>query len=179
MSKIDEYLKRGGRLTSEEEREVYQEGTDDKRHEFAQGWFCGDGDQPIKVVPITQGKDGADQGPPSFVEGYFCQLKSILGKTPAEMEAILGIYGKLPNGAYVMRIRYLLLPGFYSNRAYTHLPGGKRYKPGKDESKNPFRPGRGVGQWELGRPIGAIVLAKLRPGDRLSLHPLDYGRESD
>jgi hypothetical protein len=74
-----------------------------------------------------------------------------------------------------MRIDNLLLPGSYTNKGYTHLPGGKPYRPTGDLTKNPYRPGKAVGQWKLNGDVGASVLAKLRPGERFSLNRVNYG----
>lgn len=93
MPSIEELLRRGGKLTKAELDEVSSQLTSDKRSEFAKGWFNHDEDQPVKVVPILLTKSGDEESAPSHVRGYFCQLKTILGKTPEEMEAILGIYG--------------------------------------------------------------------------------------
>ena len=158
------------RLTPEELAELRTEMQGLKRQEFAKGWFNRDGDQPVKVVPM-------DSERITVVSGYFCQLKALLGKTPEEIEGILGIYEKLTNGACIIRIDNLLLPGFYEDKAYTYLPGGKKYRPSGDESKNPYRPAKQpTAQWQLTREVGGTVLAKLKPGERFRLNEIDYGR---
>ena len=146
-------------MTDSEAEALARELTEAKLAEMACGTEGRTLDQPVKVMPLTS-------TPPVFAEGYFTQLKFIWNKTPSEMENILGIFGKLRNGACVLRFSAPLRAGDYENKAYTYLPNGTEYRP--DPNERVYLPGAGAPQWRLLRPILAKCLAVVRPGDSLN-----------
>ena len=119
-------------------------------------------DQPVKVVPLRG-------HPPKLVTGYFTQEKFVVGKTPSEMEAVLGIYGRLSTGAFILQFDSPLKSGDYESKAYTYLPDGKPYKP--DPNETVFLPGKGAPQWKLTHEIRAQCIATVRTGERFVIHP--------
>jgi hypothetical protein len=149
------WLRRGGEMTESEVKQLTQEMTEAKLCQLSAGIKSRNFDQPLKVVP-------AIGEPPKVVSGYFTQQKFVWGKTPEEMEVILGIFGKLRSGAYVLQFEAPLKPGDYENRAYTYLPGGKEYKP--DPAETAYLPGSGAPQWILTRKVQGNCIARLNPG---------------
>jgi len=150
-------------MTPAEVKELERELTEGKFLQMAQGAGDRTLDQPIRVEPFSA-------KPPAQATGYFTQQKYIWGKTPAEMERILGIFGKLSHGAVVLQFGAPLNQSDYLNKAYSYLPGGEEYKPNPKEKV--FLPGNGVPQWKLTRAVPAKCIAILRPGqsfDRKSL----------
>lgn len=151
---IAEMLHRGGVMTAAEVDRLTHEMTEAKLSQLSGGVLSRSLDQPLKVVP-------AIGEPPKVVRGYFTQQKYIWGKTPEEMEAILGIFGKLQRGAYVLQFNTPLQRHDYENRAYSYLPNGKEYKP--DPNEKVYLPGKGAPQWTLTRDIEATCIARLKP----------------
>lgn len=152
---IAELLRRGGEMTPTEVKQLAQELTEAALCQMSAGILSRSLDQPVKVVPMSQ-------KPPTVVRGYFTQQKFIWGTTPEEMEAILGIFGKLRSGAYVLEFEAPLKPGDFENRAYSYLPNGKEYIPQSHETV--YLPGKGAPQWTLTREFQVRRLAALRPG---------------
>ncbi len=122
-------------MTEAEVKQLTQEMTESKLSQLSAGITSRNFDQPLKVVP-------AIGDPPKVVRGYFTQQKFIWGKTPEEMEVILGIFGKLRSGAYILQFKAPLKPADYENRAYTYFAGRQRIQ---------ARPGRNGFPTGLGR----------------------------
>jgi hypothetical protein len=78
------------------------------------------------------------------------------------MEAILGIFGKLREGAYVLEFVAPIKPEDFENRAYSYLPDGKEFKP--DPNEKVYLPGKGAPQWMLTRRLQVKCIAALKPG---------------
>ena len=152
---ITELLRRGGKMTEAEVKQLTEEMTEAKLSQLSAGITSRNLDQPLKVLP-------AIGEPPKVARGYFTQQKFIWGKTPEEMEAILGILGKLRRGAYIVQFEAPLKPTDYENRAYTYLPDGKEYKP--DPAETVYLPGSGAPQWTLTREVQGSCIARLHPG---------------
>lgn len=135
-----------------------QELTEAKLSEMVEGISSRSGDQPVRVVPFSA-------QPPGFAAGYFTQQKWIWLKTPAQMEGILGVFGKFREGALVLQFKSALRSSDYENKAYTYLPNGEEYKP-KPEERMYLPAIEPVPQWRLTRPVPADCIARLRPGQR-------------
>jgi len=166
MSKLDvrALLGRGGEMTPSEVKQLRRELTEAKLHEMSSGIVEQTLDQPVRVIPFSG-------TPPAFASGYFTQQKFIWGKTPEEMERILGIIDKLKHGACVLQFLAPLKASDYENKAYSYLPNGKEYKP--DPNEKMYVPGKGAPQWRLTRQVTAKCIAKLLPGqpfDKSSLN---------
>jgi hypothetical protein len=151
-------LRRGGEMTTSEMAQLANELTEAKLSEISQGFSGGSQDQPVKVVPFSA-------SPPKFATGYFTQQKFIWGRTPGEMESVLGVFGGFRQGACILQFLSPLRAGDYENKAYTYLPDGKEYIPDRKETM--YLPGKGAPQWRLKNPIPAQCIATLRPGQRL------------
>lgn len=69
----------------------------------------------------------ADRSDREGGKGYFSRLDSIKGKTPKQMEGLLGFKsGSLSSGAKVFSLKPdQLRPRDFEMKGYTHLPGGK------------------------------------------------------
>ncbi len=112
----------------------------------------------MKVVPLVRA--AAD-----VVSGYVTQMKCLAGKTPEEMERILGLRrAELARGAGVLWLGRLPDREELALRAYTQCPGGQHY-----DGLASYQPGLGVPQWELlyALPVGERVIVK--PGKRLRI----------
>jgi len=158
---IDGLLRRGGEMTASEAEQLARELTEAKLAEIAFGLARRSLDQPVKVIPFVDRT-------PSIVGGYFTQEKFVLDKTPEQMEAVLGIFGKLRRGAHVLQFVETLHQGDFENRAYSYLPDGKEYVPNPSETV--YLPGKGAPQWLLTRKIQVTCLATLRPGQPFRNH---------
>jgi hypothetical protein len=156
---IGELLRRGGELSKAEAEQLTQEMREASLIKLGGGILSRDLEQPVKVVP-------AIGSPPNVVRGFFTQQKFVWNHTAEEMERILGIFGKLRRGAYVLQFEAVLKAGDFESRAYTYLPDGKEYKP--DPKEAVYLPGAGAPQWVLTRAVQASCLAHLKPGERLN-----------
>lgn len=117
-------------------------------------WFRVAPSTTVKVIPFSH-------DPPASVVGYFTQQKFIWGKTPEEIQTILGIFGKLREGACVLEFAMPLGPRDFETRAYSYLPDGKEYKPKPKEKM--YLPGKGAPQWVLKGDVRARCIARLKP----------------
>lgn len=109
----------------------------------------GGGDVPVKVMPT-----GVDQ---QEVSGFFTQAKFILGRTPEQMEYVLGLkVGDLKNGATIYEISQIPSAEQFVPAGYTHMPGGRFYQ---HDSKYPI--GAGAIQFRLDEPLPAKVIGKV------------------
>jgi hypothetical protein len=156
---ISDLLRRGGEMTEAEVKKLAQEMTEAKLSGLSNGVSSRNLDQPVKIVPAI----GA---PPRVLRGYFTQQKFVWNETPQEMEMILGIFGKLREGAYILQFNESLKPGDYENRAYSYLPDGKEYKPNPNEKV--YLPGKGAPQWVLTRGVQGSCIAHLKPNQVFS-----------
>jgi hypothetical protein len=155
-------LRRGGEMTAAEEKQLLEEWQEAKLSELSTAINSRSLDQPVKVMPLHG-------DPPKVVRGYFTQEKFIVGKTPAEMERVLGVYGKLSTGAFILEFTAPLLKSDYESRAYTYLPDGKPYKP--DPNEKVYLPGAGAPQWKLTGEVQAKLIVTLRPGQAFLIKP--------
>jgi murein DD-endopeptidase MepM/ murein hydrolase activator NlpD len=153
---VNELLSRGGILSDAEMDQLCVDLSAEKLNELQQGTLEDPIDQPVKVIP-------ADGNPNPSMSGYFTQERFLLNHTPRNIEVVLGVLGKLKNGAYVLAPTLPLLPSDYANRAYSHLPDGK---PFDNPNEKVYRPGKGAPQWMLSRSICARVIAELDPDEK-------------
>ncbi len=110
----------------------------------------GGGERPVKVVP-------ADAEETGYVSGFFTQEKFIKGRTPKEMERILGLEsGSLENGATIYALTETPNADQFVPAGYTHMPGGRPYEEG---GKYPV--GAGAKQFELKEDVPATVVGKV------------------
>ena len=158
---IAELLRRGGELTPAEEKQLLQEWQESKLAGLRDATSARTLDQPVKVLPRL----GA---PPKIATGYFTQQKFIVGKTPAEMEAVLGIFGKLAPGAFILQFDRPLRENDFEAKAYTYLPDGKPWVP--DPAEKVYLPGKGAPQWRLTHPVAAECIAVVAPGQAYVIH---------
>jgi hypothetical protein len=158
-----ELLRRGGEMSPDEVKQLAQELTEAKLAELSAGTSHRSFDQPVKVVPV--GKHAL-----TLANGYFTQQKFLWGRTPEQMESILGVFGKLRLGAHILQFQAPLKEGDFENRAYSYLPDGKEYVP--DPNEKVYLPGDGAPQWRLTKDVQARCIATLQPGqafNKLSL----------
>ena len=93
--------------------------------------------------------------------GYITSEKFIRGRTPQEIERVLGLIpNDLGQGAYVLRLNALPLPSQFELRGYSQTPAGVPYHGG------PYPPGLGANQFELTVDLPATVLKFVAPGQR-------------
>lgn len=101
--------------------------------------------------------------------GYCTSLKYVAGRTPDEMEAILGFKSgtKLQNGADVFRVEPLPTVDQFELRGHSQTPAGVPQINGQIVDAR-YPPGLGVPQWELsGYPqSGLKQLASVAPGQK-------------
>lgn len=137
-----EELKRQGKIDEAKVKEI-----------IINAWNKGEGNQPIKVAP-TELSDR------QFVSGYITQEKFVKGRTPQDMEKILGLEpGILGNGVTIYKLSETPKPEQFEPHGYSQMPGGVPYKPG---SKYPI--GKGAPQWKLTESVPAEVIGKVNYG---------------
>lgn len=113
-------------------------------------WNKGGLERPVKVT-ATEATDRQS------VRGYVTQEKFIKGRTPEEMEKILGLEpGNLKNGATIYRLTETPNADQFTPKGYSQTPGGMPYEPG-----GKYPPGKGAPQWELKEEIPAEVAGKI------------------
>jgi hypothetical protein len=119
-----------------------------------ENWEKGGGNQLVKVV-------SAERGASDEVRGYVTELKYVAGRTPAEMERILGLPdGELAGGAVVHKLDGTPTADQFRLRAYTQLPAGKTYEPGEE-----YPPGLGAPQWELTAKVPVAEVSAVKPDE--------------
>lgn len=128
-------------------------------------WQAGGENTLVKVMPKGMPADD------TRMIGYCTSIKYIAGRTPDEMERILGFAPgtKLRDGAEIYRVDPLPSADQFEFRAYSYLPDGKPQIDGK--VVNPaYPPGEGAPQWELsGYPQSGLKwLAAAQPGQRFA-----------
>jgi hypothetical protein len=106
------------------------------------------------------------------VGGYVTHLMSISGRTPRQMEDVLGLRkNQLAAGADVYRLRQLPEKDGFEPRGYSTLVDGLRLKDGLKEDSAGFRPGHGAWQVTLTKAIEVTRLASLGYDDRFEPGP--------
>ena len=125
---------------------------------------------PVKVLSLSRTLElERSQGHKLHgVGGYFTCARAIRGKTPIEMEAILGFApGFFSSGVSVWKLNHLPTPDQFELRGYTQLPGGNPFDGivlrqngvPRPQFFSPagghldFIPGLAVEQWELRRGL--------------------------
>ncbi|WP_209427153.1 hypothetical protein [Pararhodobacter sp. SW119] len=110
----------------------------------------------------------------SLVTGYITVLPAIAGKTPAEMERILGLrVNQLNPTAYVYRLLAVPDRNGFDVRGYTTLVDGKRLREGLKQDSQGYRPGHGALQIQLTNPVKAVLVTCLGRHETFepSMHP--------
>ncbi|MBP2293212.1 hypothetical protein [Azospirillum rugosum] len=135
-----------------------------KKKEIAQAvWAKGGGDALVKVVP---------RGSPFFgtVAGYVTTIKYVVGRTPGEVEKIVGFAqdSKLKDGMDIYEIVGLPNLHQFDIRGYSQCPAGISTDVMEPDPMYP--PGLGAPQWELKRetPMRARHIATVLPGQVFS-----------
>jgi hypothetical protein len=110
-------------------------------------WRRGGLDTLVKVMPFGTVPD------PRLRIGYCTTLKYVVGRTPAEIESIVGLAPstKLGRGAEVFTVRPL--PGIaeFDLKGYTQTPGGVPTDSSVYVAHAGYPPGLGAPQWDLAR----------------------------
>jgi hypothetical protein len=117
----------------------------------------------VKVVPHQPGRQ-----PALRVGGWVSQEKFIVGKTPEEVERILGFDSRpgqeyLPHGfdVYVI-VEPIREDDFDLQGAYTYLPAGREW----DGIDLKWPPGLGATQWRLKRDVECRFIKTVPRGQR-------------
>jgi len=122
-----------------------------------ESWKQGGGNRPVKIVSVQRGASPR-------VRGYITQEKFVRGRTPEQMEKLLGLpEGELTTkgqGAIIEVLEQIPSEGQFELRGYTQRPGGKAFEPGE-----PYPPGLGIPQWQLIEDVPAKVLKTVKPGE--------------
>ena len=120
-----------------------------------ESWEKGGGNQLVKVV-------SPERGATPTVAGWVGELKFVEGRTPAEMEKILGLpKGELANGAIIQRLDQIPKAEQFEPRGYTQRPGGAEFNPKAPK----YPPGLGAPQWIVTEPIPATKIGEVKPGE--------------
>ncbi len=141
---------------------------------------------PVKAMPITrvlelERQDGSH--PLQGVGGFFTCMRSVMSKTPEEMEAILGLGpGYFKSGVSIWRFQQLPTPDQFELKGYTQCPDGENFEGTvlretgaprpkyfkKDGTPATFIPGLGVEQWTLksGIILPAVELERVAVGQQ-------------
>jgi hypothetical protein len=117
----------------------------------------------VKVVPHQPGRL-----PALRIGGWVTQEKFIIGKTPEDVERILGFDGRrgqeyLPHGFDVYVItRPIQEDDSDLKGAYTYLPAGHEW----DGVDRRWPPGLGATQWQLKREVDCRLIKTVPRGQR-------------
>jgi hypothetical protein len=126
-------------------------------------WHQGGMNSLVKVSP-------RGRSPNDLNIGYCTTFKYVVGRTPAEMEAIVGfrIGSKLVEGAAIFLVRPLPGPAQFRLSGYTQTPEG--ISTAIKAPHTDYPPGLGVPQWELvGHSQKALLpLAEVKPGEKFA-----------
>ena len=130
-------------------------------------WRSGRGNTLVKVLP--KGAVASDDR----MVGCCTTLGYVVGRTPEEMERILGFKSrtKLKNGAEIFRVDPLPSAEQFELRAYSYLPAGVPQVNGRVLNEA-YPPGEGAPQWELANypQSGLRWLTAVQPGQRFTCH---------
>ena len=110
-------------------------------------WRRGGLDTLLKAAPLGTVPD------PARAVGCCTTLKYLAGRTPAEMERIVGFAegSKLLSGVEIFMIAPLPEPGEFELRGYTQCPGGVPTDAPGYVAHPIYPPGLGAPQWDLAR----------------------------
>ena len=126
-------------------------------------WRKGGGDTLVKAM--SRGRQPAE----GRMIGYCTTIKYLAGRTPGQMEDILGFRRDttLKDGAEIFLVSPLPAPDQFVFRAYSYLPAGKPQIDGRVIHED-YPPGSGAPQWELdGYPqSGLRWLRTVLPGEQ-------------
>jgi hypothetical protein len=125
----------------------------------------------LKVVSRDQPGAGSPSCP---VTGYITLLPTLSGKTPRQMEALLGLkQDQLLRGAHIYRLSRVPDISEFLPRGYTTLVDGGRLKEGLRQDSAGYRPGHGAYQVQLVQPIDALLIKTLGRDEPFEpgLHP--------
>ena len=122
-------------------------------------WRQGGLDRPVKVVPRGQPQRNDSAG-------YISQEKFIRGRTPEQMERILGFDARpgqqyLSQGADIYHFTRVPGPHEFALKGYTQLPGGEPWA-GDPE----WPPGLGAPQWQLTTSVPCTLVKSVPRGTR-------------
>ena len=127
-------------------------------------WKRGGMDTLVKVAPRGTTPN------PAYTAGYCTTFKYIAGRTPIEIEEIVGLAkgSKLVGGADIFAVDPLPQPVEFELRGYTQTPAGIATNAPGYIPHPAYPPGHGVPQWELlGYPqTGLRWIASVAPGQR-------------
>jgi hypothetical protein len=117
---------------------------------------------PVKVVSAQRGQQmQAVIGGLVNVRGFITSEKFVRGRTPDQMETVLGMpQGEYNQGVYVFRLLCLPLAHQFDLKGYSQTPDGMPYTGGR------YPPGLGANQWDLTDDLLATVVAFVPPGQR-------------
>lgn len=116
--------------------------------------------RPVKVV-----KADRDLGGQAY--GYITTEKYVLGKTPAELERILGFrQGAFDQGVKIHPLEEIPKPDQFELRGYSQQPQGLDPANIDPDSLADYPPGEGAPQWELTSPIPVGAGVEVGPGQR-------------
>ncbi len=116
----------------------------------------------VKVMPL-----GAT--PANSIDGYITVGKYLVGKTPLQIERVLGLKDKdLENGARIFRFTRLPMAHEYEYELTTLYPGGLAFNPAHSDLRYP--PGSAkIHQWRIlpdaAIPIDTINFLDLLPNE--------------
>jgi hypothetical protein len=133
-------------------------------------WQRGGLDTLVKVMPYGSTPNAA------YPVGYCTTLKYILGRSPVQMESIVGLAKatKLAQGAEVFTIDPLPAATEFDLKGYSQTPAGVATNDPAYKHHPGYPPGEGVPQWDLARvPQSRLVhLASVPTGQAFRLTAL-------
>ena len=133
------------------------------RQNVQQYWQLQPDNWPAKVISPQRAQQlQLVVGLATNIRGYITCDKFLKGRTPDQMESVLGLpQGDLSQGAWVLHPLCLPLVTQFDLRGYTQTPAGLPYA-----GSGAYPPGLGASQWELTDDIPAVVVAFVAPGQR-------------
>lgn len=115
-------------------------------------------DSLVKLVPIHYSTAAE-------VSGYVVKQKAVVGRTPEQLAAILGV-ATFSAGVKVYAIDLAgVKPEMLEPRGYTQSSGGKSPNLSSAADLVGYPVGQGAPQWDLTTPVKATVIAEAHPGE--------------
>jgi hypothetical protein len=128
-------------------------------------WKKGGGDSLVKVAPLGTVPD------PRRPAGICTTLKFVVGRTPAQMEAILGLApdSTFGAGADIFAVAPLPSADEFEMKGYSPSPDGLPVEPEAGVLHPLYPPGLGAPQWKVAAPQSRLaLLARVPRGEIFS-----------
>ena len=133
--------------------------TDDQLKEIAlRRWSSRD----VSLIKVVSNKISLEKA-----RGYITEERFLFGKTPDQMERLLGLLPfQLRGGAKLYRLSHLPKKDEFECKGYTHLPGGQPFEFDLHQWQmgSLYPPGGGAPQYRLVKEVPCSLIQELISG---------------